>query len=194
VPVGRLEESPGGGGAKRGEASRAGVAGEIVYMLSRFTDGKRDAVARLSDEEGGSKRPASSNRGVSWNRAPKSSPSAMRGLVKSAAKSSLLRPGVERKSSKGDSMGEVKNSLRVAEESPGQRMERIAWAACSSEEWRGFEAASRLTSGDVLSSMVRYSEQSEEKASFSEEGVISSNGEVRRVTVRGVGGKNVGMP
>ena len=36
VPLGRLAESLGGGGAKRGEASRAGVAGEIVYMLSRF--------------------------------------------------------------------------------------------------------------------------------------------------------------
>ena len=43
--------------------------------------------------------------------------------------------------------------------------------------------------------MVRYSEQSEEKASLSEVGVISSIDDgVRRVTVRGVGGKNVGMP
>jgi type II secretory pathway component PulC len=42
--------------------------------------------------------------------------------------------------------------------------------------------------------MVRYSEQSEEKESFSVDGVISSNDEVRRVAVRGVGGKKVGMP
>ena len=68
----------------------------------------------------------------------------------------------------------------------------MAWAACSSEEVGGLEAALRLISEVVLSSMVRYSEQSEEKASFSE--VISSDEEVRRVTVRGVGGKNVGMP
>jgi len=114
--------------------------------------------------------------------------------VKSGAKSSFLRPGVERKSSKGDSMGEVKNSLCFAEESPERRIERIAWAACSSEEFGGLEAAVRLISEDGLSSMVRYSEQSEEKGSFSEDGVISSNDEVRRVTVRGVGGKNVGMP
>ena len=107
------------------------MAGEIVYMLSRFTDGKRDAIARLS-EGGGSKRPASSNRGVWWNWAPKSSPSAMRGLVKSGEKSSLLRPGVERKSSKGDSMEDVKNLLGFAEED------------------RGREAASRLISGDVV--------------------------------------------
>jgi len=65
VPVGGLEESRGGGGAKRGEASRAGVAGEMVYMLSRLTAEKEGADARLSDEEWGSKRPTSSNRGVS---------------------------------------------------------------------------------------------------------------------------------
>jgi hypothetical protein len=189
VPVGRLEESRGGGGAKRGEASRAGVAGEMVYMFSRLTDGKECAEARLSDEDGGSKKPASSNRGVSlkW---VNSSPSAMRGLVKSWPNSSFLRPGVDRKSSKGDSMGEVKNSFCFVEESPARRIERIAWAASSSKEVGGL----RLTSGEELSSMVRYSEQSEENASFSEEGVISSNDEVRRVTVRGVGGKNVGMP
>jgi len=85
VPVGRLEEeeSRDEWGAKRGEESRAGVAGDRVYMLSRFKDGK-SCWARLSDEEG-SKRPTSSNRGVSWKGAPKSSPSAMRGLVKSGA-------------------------------------------------------------------------------------------------------------
>lgn len=44
------------------------------------------------------------------------------------------------------------------------------------------------------SSMVRYSLQSEEKASFSMGGDISSDEAVGRVTVRGVGGKNVGMP
>lgn len=38
-----------------------------------------------------------------------------------------------------------------------------------------------------------YSEQSE-KASFSVDGVILSNDEVCRVVVRGVGGKNIGMP
>jgi len=113
--------------------------------------------------------------------------------VKSGEKSPFLRPGVERKSSKGDSMGEVKNSF-CFEESPGRRKERIAWAACSSEGFRGSEAVLRLISEVVLSSMVRYSEQSEEKASFSEDDVISSNDELRRVTVRGVGGKNVGMP
>ena len=66
-------------------------------------------------------------------------------------------------------------------------MLRIAWAASSCE------AALRLISV-VLSSIVRYSEQSEEKVSFSGDGVISSNDEERRVSVRGVGGKNVGMP
>jgi hypothetical protein len=70
----------------------------------------------------------------------------------------------------------------------------MAWAASSSEELGGLEAVLVLISGEGLSSMVRYSEQSEEKASFSADGVISSNEEVRRVTVRGVGGKNVGMP
>jgi hypothetical protein len=115
--------------------------------------------------------------------------------VKSGAKSSPLRPGVERKSSKGDSMGEVKNSFCFVGESPARRIERMmAWAASSSEEVGGLEALLRHISEDELSSMVRYSEQSEEKASFSAEGVISSDDEVRRVTVRGVGGKNVGIP
>ena len=70
----------------------------------------------------------------------------------------------------------------------------MAWAASSSKEVGRLVAGLRLISEEGLSSMVRYSEQSEEKASFSEDGVISSNDEVRRVTVRGVGGKNVGMP
>lgn len=193
MPVGRLEESRGGGGAKRGEASRAGVPGESVYMVSGWTPGKRDGAARLSEEEGGSKKPASSNRGVSWKGAPKSSPSTMRGLVKSEGKSSFLRPGVDKKSSKGDSMGEVKNSLGCfAEESPARRRtERMACAA-SSAEFRGWEAVLRDISGVVLSSILRYSEQSEEKGSFSVDGGISSD--VRRLTVRGAGGKNVGMP
>ena len=57
----------------------------------------------------------------------------------------------------------------------------MAWAACSS--------------GGLGWSMVRYSEQSEENTSFSaEDEAISSEGEVRRVTVRGVGGKKVGIP
>jgi len=89
-------------------------------------------------------------------------------------------------------MGEVKNSLAF-EESPARRIERMAWAASSSEELGGLGAGLRLIS-EGLSSMVRYSEQSEENASFSVDGIISSNDEVRRVTVRGVGGKNVGMP
>jgi hypothetical protein len=115
----------------------------------------------------------------------------MRGLVKSG-NSSLLRPGVERKSSKGDSMGEVKNSVGFAEESPARKIERMAWAASSTEELGGLAVPRLMSEG--LSSMVRYSEQSEENASFSVDGIISSNDEVRRVTVRGVGGKNVGMP
>jgi len=113
--------------------------------------------------------------------------------VKSWPNSSFLRPGVDRKSSKGDSMGEVKNSLCFVGESPARRIERIAWAASSSKEVGGLEAGLRLISEEGLSSMVRYSEQSEEKGSPSEDGVISSNDEVRRVTVRGVGGKNIGM-
>jgi hypothetical protein len=117
VPVGRLEESR-RGEAKRGEASRAGVEGETEYMASRLMVEEREGAALLSEDERGSNRPASSNKGVLWKGAPKSSPSTMRGLVKSAGKSSFLRPGVERKSSKGDSIGEVKYSLCL-EESPG---------------------------------------------------------------------------
>ena len=49
-------------------------------------------------------------------------------------------------------------------------------------------------SEDILSSMVRYSEAREEKAPSSADGVSSSDDKVRRVTVRGVGDKNVGMP
>jgi hypothetical protein len=178
---------------KRGEASRAGVEGEKLYMVSRFTVEETRGAARLSDVDEGSKRPASSNSGVSWKGAPKSSPSTMRGLVKSRAKSSFLKPGVQRKSSKGDSMGEVKYSL-CFEESPARRIERIAWAASSSEDGGGCAAVLRAISEVGLVSILRYSEQSEEKASSSVDGVISSNDEVRRVTVRGVGGKKVGMP
>jgi len=67
----------------------------------------------------------------------------------------------------------------------------IAWAACSSEE-----AVSGATSEAGFPSMVRYSEQSEEKASLSVDGeaIWSDNDEVRRVTVRGVEGKKVGIP
>lgn len=114
--------------------------------------------------------------------------------MKSEGKSSFLRPGVERKSSKGDSMGEVKNSLGgFAEESPTRRIERMAWAASSSDELGRWEAVLRLISEVGLSSILRYSEQSEENGSFSVDG-ISSNGEVRLLAVRGAGGKNVGMP
>lgn len=190
VPVGRLEESRWGEEAKRGEESRAGVAGETVYMLSRFMAEWGDGGGRFSEEEGGSKKPTSSNRGVSWKGAPKSSPSAMRGLVKSGPKSSFFNPGVQRKSSKGDSIGEVRNSL-FAEESPARSKERIAWAASSE---LGVWEAVLAVSEDGWSSIVRYSEQSEEKGSVSIDGVISSDEGVRRVTVRGVGGKNVGMP
>lgn len=124
VPVGRLEENR-LGEAKRGEASRAGVVGETEYMASRGKDEESDDAGRLSDDGGGSKRPTSSNKGVCWKGAPKSSESTMRGLVKSAeGKSSFLRPGVERKSSKGDSMGEVKYSL-WAEESPGGQPQSV---------------------------------------------------------------------
>jgi len=70
----------------------------------------------------------------------------------------------------------------------------MARAVSSTEELGRVEASLRLISVEGLSSIVRYSEQSEEKASFSAVGIISSNDEVRRVTVRGVGGKNVGMP
>lgn len=136
MPVGRPEESR-WGELKRGDASSAGVAGETVYMASRFMAAGRDGAGRLSDEEGGSKRPISSNRGVLWKGAPKSSPSAMRGLVKSAPKSSFLRPGVERKSSKGDSIGEVKNSFWFAEESSARRTDRMARTASSSDEFGG---------------------------------------------------------
>lgn len=62
----------------------------------------------------------------------------------------------------------------------------MAFAACSS--------VLRFISGAGWSSIVRYSEQREEKASFSEDGIISSKGELRRFTVRGVGGKKVGIP
>jgi hypothetical protein len=193
VPVGRLEERR-RGEAKRGEASRAGVVGEREYIESRLMAEERGGAGRLSDDEGGSKRPTSSKRGVLWKGAPKSSPSAMRGL-KSEGKSSFLIPGVERKSSKGDSIGEVKYSFCL-EESPAWRRERIAWAACSSEELEGREAAGlRLTTSEVgFSSIVRYSEQSEEKASLSGDWDMSSDDEVRWVTVRGVGGKKVGIP
>ena len=70
----------------------------------------------------------------------------------------------------------------------------MARTASSSEEGGGFEATLWLVSTVGLSSMVRYSEQSEEKGSFSGDGVISSNDEVRRVAVRGAGGKDIGMP
>ena len=64
VPVGRLEESR-RGEAKRGEASRAGVVGETEYMSSRLMDEERVVAAvLLSEDERGSKRPASSNKGV----------------------------------------------------------------------------------------------------------------------------------
>jgi hypothetical protein len=169
------------------------VVGEREYIESRLMAEEGGCTGRLSEDECGSKRPMSSKRGVFGKGAPKSSPSAMRGLVKSVGKSSFLRPGVERKSSKGDSIGEVKYSLCL-EESPAWRRERIAWAACSSEELVGREAGLRLTSEAGFSSIVRYSEQSDEKASLSVECDISSNDEVRRVTVRGVGGKKVGIP
>jgi hypothetical protein len=118
VPVGRLEERR-RGEAKSGEESRAGVVGETEYMASRLRSDERGGCAgRFSKDEVGSKRPASSKRGVLWKGAPKSSPSTMRGLVKSGGNSSFLKPGVGRKSSKGDSMGEVKNSPCL-EESPG---------------------------------------------------------------------------
>ena len=42
--------------------------------------------------------------------------------------------------------------------------------------------------------MVRYLPQNKEKASFLEGGVILSKGEASGVIVRGVGGKDVGMP
>ena len=117
MPVGRLDENR-CGGAKRGEASRAGVVGETGYKASKFMADEGLGAGRFSDDEGGSKRPTSSKSGVLRKEAPKSSPSTMRGLVKSEGKSSFLRPGVERKSSKGDSIGEVKYSLCL-EESPG---------------------------------------------------------------------------
>ena len=70
----------------------------------------------------------------------------------------------------------------------------MTFAACSSEELGGSETALRFISEAGFSSMLRYSEQREEKESFSVDAVISSNEEVRRVTVRGVGGKKVGIP
>ena len=73
-------------------------------------------------------------------------------------------------------------------------MLRIARAASSSEEFGGQGATLRPVSDDILSSMVRYSEAREEKAPSSADGVSSSDDKVRRVTVRGVGDKNVGMP
>ena len=124
VLVGRLEGSRCGEGTKRG-VSRAGVAGETGYISSRFIAEKRGDVIRLSDVECGSKRPASSNRGVSWKGAPGSSSSKMRGLTKSWAKSSFLGLGVRRKSSKGDSMGEVMYSL-CCEESPRVQPQSIS--------------------------------------------------------------------
>ena len=51
--------------------------------------------------------------------------------------------------------------------------------------------ADNSTSEAGFSSIVKYSEQSDEKASLSVDCDIS---EVRRVTVRGVGGKEVGIP
>jgi hypothetical protein len=119
----------------------------------------------------------------------------MRGLVKSEGKSPPPRAGVDKNSSKGDSsMGEVRNGLGgLSKESPPRRRPRIACAA-SSAEFGGWEVVLRLISEDGWSSILRYSEQSEENGSFSGDGGISSNDEVRRFTVRGVGGKNVGMP
>jgi len=114
VPVVTLEEGWNGGGTERGEASSAGVAGEIAYMLLRCTDGKSGGATRLSDEEGGLKGPAPPNRGVPRKGAPKLLPPAMKGWVNSEAQSLLLRPGVERKLSKGDSTGEVENLLGFA--------------------------------------------------------------------------------
>jgi len=62
VPVGRLEESRGGGETKRGGASSAGMAVEPVYMSSRCTGGKYGDTKHKSDGNAGSKRPVSSNR------------------------------------------------------------------------------------------------------------------------------------
>ena len=54
--------------------------------------------------------------------------------------------------------------------------------------------ADNSTSEAGFSSIVKYSEQSDAKASLSVDRDISSNDEVRRVTVRGVGGKEVVIP